>query len=114
MADEFDDFLAQALGPPEREADRVFVARVQSQIRLDEQLRAERRGMLSMLAIQVRGIAAIAAAVFWLLRSPEIAEFAAESPAILLTMLLAAFSFAVLLFSTGSSPRRPRVSFSIA
>ncbi len=114
MADEFDDFLAQALGPREREADRLFVARVQSQIRLDEQLRAERRGMLSMLAIQVLGIAAISAAVFWLLRSPEIAEFAAESPAILLTMLLAAFSFAVLLFSTGSSPRRPRASFSIA
>jgi hypothetical protein len=114
MADEFDDFLAQALAPPEREADRVFVARVQSQIRLDDQLRSERRGMLSMLAIQVLGIAAIAAAVFWLLRSPEIAAFAAESPAILLMMLLAAFSFAVLLFSTGSSPGRPRASFSIA
>jgi hypothetical protein len=99
MADEFDDFLAQALGPAEREADRLFVARVQSRIRLNEQLRAERRRMLSMLAIQVLGIAAIAAAVFWLLRSPELAEFAAESPAILLTMLLAAFSFAVLLFS---------------
>ena len=70
--------------------------------------------MLSTLAIQVLGIAAIAAAVFWLLRSPEIAELAAESPAILLTMLLAAFSFAVLLFSTGSSPGRSRASFSIA
>ena len=114
MADEFDNFLAQALGPTEGEADRVFVARVQSQIRLDEQLRSERRGMLSMLAIQVLGIAAIAAAVFWLLRSPEIAAFAAESPAILLMMLLAAFSFAVLLFSTGSSPGKSRVSFSIA
>ena len=114
MADEFDDFLAQALGPPEREADRVFVARVQSQIRLHEQLRAERRAMLSMIAIQVIGIAAIAAAVVWLLRSPQIAEFAAESPAILLTIVLTAFSFAVLLFSTGSSPRRPRAGFSIA
>jgi hypothetical protein len=114
MADQFDDFLVQALGPPERRADRVFVARVQSQIRLDEQLRTERRGMLSMIAIQMLGIAAIAAAVFLLLRSPEIAAFAAESPAILLTMLLAAFSFAVLLFSTGSSSGRPRASFSIA
>jgi hypothetical protein len=114
MTDKFDDFLAQALGPPERAADRVFLARVQSQIRLDEQLRAERRGMLSMLAIQVLGIAAIAAAVFWLLRSPAIGEFAAESPAILLTMLLAAFSFAVLLFSTGSARERSIASFSIA
>jgi hypothetical protein len=73
--------------------------------------------MLSMLAIQVLGIAAIAAAVFWLLRSPEIAEFAefaAESPGILMTIVVTAFNFAVLLFSTGSSPGRPRASFSSA
>ena len=114
MADEFDEFLARALRPPSRGADRIFVARVQSQIRLDEQLRAERRHMLSRLAIQLLGIVAIAASVFWMLRSPEIASFAAESPAILLTALLAAFSFAVLLFSTGPSPRRAPASFSIA
>jgi hypothetical protein len=114
MADEFDDFLAQALRPPDCGPDRIFVARVQSQIRLDEQLRAERRSMLSSLAIQVLGIAALSASVFWLLRSPEIASFAAESPAILLAALLAAFSFAVLLFSTGPSPRGPQASFSTA
>ena len=114
MSDEFDDFLARALGPAEREPDRAFVARVQSQIRLDEQLRAERRNMLSVLRIQVIGIAAIAAAVFWLLRSPQIASFAAESPAILLATLLASFSFVVLLFSTGQSPKRPAPSISIA
>jgi len=111
MADEFDDFLAKALRPPDCGPDRIFVARVQSQIRLDEQLRAERRSMLSSLAIQVLGIAALSASVFWLLRSPEIASFAAESPAILLAALLAAFSFAVLLFSTGPSPRGPRQAF---
>ena len=114
MTDEFDDFLARTLGPAEREPDRAFVARVQSQIRLDEQLRAERRNMLSMLSIQVIGIAAIAAAVFWLLQSPQIASFAAESPAILLATLLAAFSFVVLLFSTGQSQKRPAPSISIA
>ena len=114
MADEFDGFLSQSLSPLERGPDRAFIARIQSQIRLDEQFRAERRSMLSILAIQVLGIAVIAAAVFWLLRSPEIAAFAAESPAILLTALLAAFSFAVLLFSTGPSPGRPQASISIA
>ena len=114
MADQLDDFLARALSPAERVPDRAFVERIQSQIRLDEQLRAERRNMVSVLSIQVLGIAAIAASVFWLLRSPEIASFAAESPAILLAALLAAFSFAVLLFSTGPSPRRPQTSFSIA
>lgn len=114
MADDFDDILAQAIALPEREPDRAFVARVQSQIRLDEQLRAERRSMFSRLAIQFLGIAAIAAGVFWLLRSPEIAAFAAESPAILLAALLVAFSFVVLLFSTETSPRRSSASFSTA
>jgi len=114
MTDEFDDFLARTLGPAEREADRAFVARVQSQIRLDEKLRAERRNMLSVLSIQVIGIAAIAAAIFCLLRAPEIASFAAESPAILLAALLAAFSFVVLLFSTAPSPKSSPPSISIA
>lgn len=111
MSDEFDDFLARTLGPSEREPDRAFVTRVQSQIRLDEQLRAERRNMLSALSIQVIGIAAIAAAIFWLLQSPQIASFAAESPAILLATLLAAFSFVVLLFSTGQSQNGRRQAF---
>ena len=114
MSDEFDDFLARALGPAEREPDRAFVARDQSQIRLHQQLRADRRNMLSVLSIQVIGIAAIAAAIFWLLQSPQIASFAAESPAILLAALLAAFSFVVLLFSTAPSPKGPPPSISIA
>jgi hypothetical protein len=114
MADQFNEFLARTLSPADREPDRAFVERIQSLIRLDEQLCAERRSMVSMLSIQVLGVAVIAAAVFWLLRSPEIAAFATESPAILLATLLAVFSFVVLLFSTEPSPRRPRASFSIA
>ena len=112
MADEFDAFLAQALGPTEREPDRTFVARVQARIRLDEQLRAERRNVAAMLAVQFLGIAAVAAAVFWLLRSPEIAAFASESPALLLLVLLIAFSFVILLFSTEGSSRKQRRAFS--
>jgi hypothetical protein len=112
MADEFDAFLVVALAPEQRGPDRAFVARVQAGIRLDEQLRAERRSMVSTLAVQFLGIAAIAAAIVWLLRSPEIGAFASESPAFLLLILLVAFSFVIMLFSSGASSRRPGRTFS--
>jgi hypothetical protein len=112
MADEFDAFLAEALAPEERGPDRAFVARVQAGIRLDEQLRAERRGMVATLAVQLLGIAAIAAATVWLLRAPEIGAFASESPAFLLLILLVGFSFVIMLFSSGAASRRPQLAFS--
>lgn len=99
MADDFDAFLSEALAPPDGEADRAFVRRVQAQIRLDAHLRAERGGVLKLLALQVLGVAALAAGGFWISRSPAVAGFAGESPAILLTVLLAVFSFVILLFS---------------
>ena len=112
MADEFDAFLAAGLAPEEREPDRAFVTRVQAGIRLDEQLRAERRGMVATLAVQFLGVAAITAAIVWLLRAPEIGAFASESPAFLLLMLIVAFSFVIMLFSSGASSRKPRRAFS--
>ena len=114
MADEFDLFLADALAPAEREPDRAFVSRVQAHILLDQRLRAERRGALSLLAMQVIGLAAVAAAVLWLLRSPVVASFAAESPAVLLLALLATFSFVILLFSSSAGAGAARRSSSRA
>ena len=112
MADEFDAYLAAGLAPDEHEPDRAFLARVQAAVRLDEQLRAERRGMVATLAIQFLGIAAIAAAIVWLLRAPEIGVLASESPAFLLLILLVAFSFVIMLFSSGASSRRSQRAFS--
>lgn len=112
MADDFDAFLAAGLVPDEREPDRAFVARVQAALRLDEQLRAERRGVVATLAVQFLGVAAIAAAIVWLLRAPEIGAFAGESPAFLLLMLLVAFSFVIMLFSSGASARKQPRAFS--
>ncbi len=112
MADEFEALLAAGLSPEEREPDRDFVARVQAAVRLDEQLRAERRGMVATLAVQFLGVAAIAAAIVWLLRAPEIGAFATESPAFLLLILLVAFSFVIMLFSSEASSRRVRRAFS--
>ncbi|NUT01588.1 MAG: hypothetical protein HOP96_11495 [Sphingomonas sp.] len=100
MTDAFDDFLAQALDPAGREPDRAFVARVQARIRLEERIALERRSLLSGLAVQVLGIGVIAAALWWLSRSPAIASFASESPAVLLVALLAAFSFVIVLFAS--------------
>jgi hypothetical protein len=112
MTDELDLFLAEALRPAEREPDRAFVARVQARIRLDEQVRAERSRALSLLARQVVGLAAVAAGAIWLARSPAIAGFAGESPAILLLALLAAFSFVILLFSSEGPSKSPQQAFS--
>ena len=41
--------------------------------------------------------------IVWLLRAPEIRTFASESPAFLLLMLIVAFSFVIMLFSSGAS-----------
>ena len=99
MPDEFDDFLAQALAPPDRDPDRAFVSRVQARIRIEERLEAERRGLLSLVPLHLIGIASIAAGLSWLVRSPAIAQSVGQSPAVLLVILLAAFIFVALLFS---------------
>ncbi|HEX6604617.1 MAG TPA: hypothetical protein VF027_07035 [Sphingomicrobium sp.] len=99
MADEFDLMLGSALSPNGREPDRLFVARVQARVALDERLRAERRFAIRQLGIEVLALAAVAAALLWLMRAAPIASFFAGSPEIALTALLALFASLVLLFS---------------
>lgn len=116
MSDPFDDFLSQALAPPRRDPDRVFVARVQARVLLDEALRAQQRGALHRLGLQLLALLAVAAAFLLLSRSPEIAAFVAESPAIVMAALIALFSFFIGVFagrtSSGGAPSRPRRGFS--
>ena len=104
MSDPFDDFLSKALAPPKRDPDRVFVARVQARVLLDEALRAQQRGALHRLGLQLLALLAVAAAFLLLSRSPEIAAFVAESPAIVLAAMIALFSLiiGVLAGRTGS------------
>jgi hypothetical protein len=104
MADEFDTFLKQALAPP-AEADRVFVARMQAHIRLEERLASERRIMVSKLWKELVALLAIAGALVWLSRSPAVAEWAASAPALAVAILLLAFCFVVTIFSGGSGAR---------
>ena len=104
MTDEFDRFLAAALHVPEREPDRLFVRSVQARIALDERLSGQRAVELRRLAIQVVAVAAVAAGVLWLVRSPTIAQFGADSPAVVLAALLAGFSFLVALLASVAPP----------
>lgn len=104
MTDEFDRFLAAALAAPEREPDRRFVRSVQARIALDQRLSAQRAVELRRLGIQVAGVAAVAAALLWLTRSPNIAQLSADSPEILLAALLTGFSFLVALLASVAPP----------
>lgn len=109
MADEFDHLLASALAPGERQPDRTFVLRVQAAIRLDEQLRSDRRSLASALAKQLAAIMAIGAALWCLGRAPAIAVWSAESTAIALALLLAAFA-ALTCLIIGGTVRHRRTS----
>ena len=100
MAEDFEAFLSQALTPPSAEADREFVRRVQTQIKIGDLLHAERRRLFATLCKQVAGIAAVAAGAWLISRSPFVADFAGAFPEVLLLALVAAFGLIVLLFGS--------------
>ena len=95
MTDEFETCLTAALAPAEREPDRPFVARVQAHIALDERLAAARHSVIRRLGLELVGLAAVAAALFWLSRAAPIADLVAESPAAALVALLSIFALVV-------------------
>ncbi len=105
MNDPFDDFLGQALAPPERDPDRAFVAQVHARVLLHEAIRAQRRGALQRLSLQLIALLAVVAAFVLLSRSPEVAAFVAESPAIVLTALIALFSMLIGVFTSRAGSR---------
>ena len=102
--DEFDDFLATALAPPERDEDHMFVARVQQRIRIDDALRAARAATLQRLAVEIAALAAVAAALIWFAGSADASAIAAESPAPVLAGLIGLFMSLVWLMAAGAVP----------
>jgi hypothetical protein len=98
MADAFDDLLAVALAPPERVADRQFVTRVQAAIAIEEQLAAQRRGIVTELARQLVALAAVAGGLWWISRAAPVASWLVDSPSQALAILLLAFAFVVGIF----------------
>ena len=102
MTEDFDRYLARALGPDERAPDRRFVARVQAQIVLQERLASERRVLFASLVTQLVALMAVAAAAWIVLSAAPIAALFAELPAVGLALLLAAFALIVVMFSRTS------------
>jgi hypothetical protein len=103
---DFEVFLATALAPEDREPDRLFVARMQAQVRLDARLTQARGAMARRLGLQLLGIAAVAAAVLIVAESPAAGRLIAYSPEIFVLSLLAAFGFVVAMFSAAPQSRR--------
>ena len=99
MADSFEQFLADSLALPERLPDRRFVAGVQARIILEDQLGRERRRLAASLLMQVAALLAVAAGVWVLGSAAPVAQWSAEFPGFGLIILLAAFGFAVVIFS---------------
>ena len=107
---EFDSFLARALAPEPRDADRVFVAGVHTRILWEERLEAQRKAMMARLLRQMLAILSFALGLLWLARSPDFSSLAIDSPAVVLGGLLALFSLLVLALSGGVE--RPFGAFS--
>jgi hypothetical protein len=102
VADEFDRFLASSLVPAERLPDRRFVATVQARIVLDDQLARQRRAVVAGLIKQLIALLAVTAAVWVFGKASPVANFFAQTPGLGVTILLAGFTFVVLLFSSSS------------
>jgi hypothetical protein len=103
---DFKVFLATALAPEDRDPDRLFVARMQAQVRLDARLTQARGAMARRLGLQLLGIAAVAVAVLIVAESPAAARLIAYSPEIFVLSLLAAFAFVVAMFTSAPQSRR--------
>jgi hypothetical protein len=97
MTDGFHDFLKSELAPPDRAPDRSFVTRVQAAIALEERLAAHRSSLVRGLVKQLVALAGIAAGLSWVGKAAPVASWFAGSPAVGLTVLLAAFAFVIVL-----------------
>jgi hypothetical protein len=107
MADDFDRFLANALSPPERDGDRVFVSRVQARIAIEQRFATQRRFLVRGLEQQFLALLAVGGGAWWLGRAAPIAAWAGESPAAALAILIGMFMFlvAVVTARTGAGQR---------
>jgi energy-converting hydrogenase Eha subunit E len=101
MADEFDRMLQSALAPGEGVEDRLFVARVQAAIRLDEQLRSARGAILRSFGVKLIALGAVAAALLWLGQAPAVRDLAGESPSLAAALLILGFGALIALIGSG-------------
>ena len=112
MDDAFDEFLRASLTPTSRPADRAFVAKVQSRIRLEERWRDYRRASLKQLAWEMVALLAVAAAIITASRVPAVKGLFPQSPAVALAIAIFLFGlFLVPLLRRAGSPNRVEARF---
>lgn len=110
MAEEFETFLAASLAPDGREADRRFVAAVQSRIMIEERFVQQRRELVRGFVAQLCALVAVAAGLWWIGRSAVVEDWLSFAPGMALALLLPAFALAVALFSRVSRDEAVAVS----
>ncbi|HEX2763036.1 MAG TPA: hypothetical protein VHM92_04200 [Allosphingosinicella sp.] len=94
---ELDALLQEALAPPDRPADRGFVARLDRVVAEAERYRAARALLLRQLASEGLAAGAIAGSLFMLAQIPGLRAAIGAAPGLGWTALLALFLFWLLI-----------------
>ena len=85
----FDAFLADALAPPDRPPDPVFVARVDRAVLASMVYRRQRKALWRQFGGEMLAIAAVGASLAMLARIPDLRELLAQTSGFTLPALVA-------------------------
>jgi hypothetical protein len=97
----FDQLLREALAPPERTADRVFVVRVERAVAEAERFRRWRAALLRQLAVEALALAAAAASLAFIAQAPAVRAALDKAPGLGWSGLLALLLFWILVRGRG-------------
>jgi hypothetical protein len=86
---DFDDFLAQALAPPEGTPDAAFVARVDRAVLASELYRRQRRALWRRFGGETLAIGAVGASLAIISRIPDLNALLGQASPLALPSLLA-------------------------
>jgi hypothetical protein len=89
----FDAMLAEALAPPDRAADRAFVALVDGAVAESERYRRQRAGLRRQLGGEMLALAALAGSIAVIARIPDVRAALAEAPNLAWPALLSLLIF---------------------
>ena len=89
--DKFDQFLADALRPADRDEDPLFARQVIKRIGIEHQLRKQRLAIARRFAFDLLALLSVSAAMVAISRSPVLQDFATEQTWALLVITLIGF-----------------------
>lgn len=84
----FDQFLADALRPPDRDEDQQFARQVIKRIGIEQQLRKQRSAIVQRFASDLIALLSVSAALVAVSRAPALREIGAEQISTLLATVL--------------------------